>query len=396
MDSGPWAQDEAVSMSAEVTSVDLDVRRRARSVEATLRATDTLLESTFAELAESLRSTHLGSGTDAAANPLGNDRGHDPGPLGVDLVGELAHRARHHGKRLRPVLAHWGWAVAGGRAGTHPHLVRVAAALELLHLFALIQDDVMDRSSSRRGLPTLHVVAAQRHRDRGGLGDDTLFGDSVATLVSDLALSEATLLVAPTSAAVRGAWRLMAVELVEGQLLDVTHTAGRRRDLATSVRIARFKSGRYTITRPLQLGALVGGADPVLVQRLVAWGDIVGDAFAVRDDVLGIWGDPARTGKPAGDDLRSGKPTALLTWAAELLPERARPLLDACDAGALDDAGVDALQEAMVAAGVRERAERTVADLAERAHRALDDLDIAPEADAALRNLADAVAWRSA
>jgi geranylgeranyl diphosphate synthase type I len=294
------------------------------------------------------------------------------------------------------VLAHWGWAVAGGPPDTHAQLVRVAAALELLHLFALIQDDVMDRSASRRGLPTLHVVAAERHRDERGLGDAALFGDSVATLVSDLALSEASLLVADTAPAVRASWRLMAVELVEGQLLDVTHTAGRRRDLPTSLRIARFKSGRYTITRPLQLGALVAGADPQLVRRLVTWGDLVGDAFAVRDDVLGVWGDPARTGKPAGDDLRSGKPTVLLTWAEELLPPEARPLLVACDAGALDDAGVDALQRAMVDAGVRERAEQTIADLVGRAHRALDDLDVDPEAHLALRELADAVAWRSA
>ena len=383
-------------MSAEVTSVDLDARRRARSVDGTLRDADTLLDTVFRELSDALRLAAEGTGDGRSADPWRDLPGHDPGPLGVDLVGELADRARNHGKRLRPVLAHWGWAVAGGRGDTHAQLVRLAAALELLHLFALIQDDVMDRSDSRRGLPTLHVVAARRHREEHGLGDDALFGDSVATLVSDLALSEASLLVAASAPAVRAAWRVMAVELVEGQLLDVTHTAGRRRDLPTSRRIARFKSGRYTITRPLQLGALVGGGDPALVRGLVAWGDLVGDAFAVRDDVLGIWGDPARTGKPAGDDLRSGKPTALLTWAGQLLPAGARPLLEACDAGTLDDAGVQALQEAMVDAGVRDRAEGVVADLVQRAARALDDLDVDPESDAALRDLADAVAWRSA
>lgn len=390
-------------MSAEMTSIDVGTRRvgprgfDARAVgtrqlatplEATLAEADSLLETTFLELSEAL--------DQAAADNAPGDGCPDPGPLGVDLVGELAQRSRNHGKRLRPTLAHWGWVVGGGAPETHRHVVQVAAALELLHLFALIQDDVMDRSDSRRGQPTLHVVASQRHRDERGLGDDTLFGDSVATLVSDLALSEASLLVAPTPATVRAAWRLMAVELVEGQLLDVTHTAGRRRDHATSRRIARFKSGRYTITRPLQLGALVGGADPDLVRRLVAWGDLVGDAFAVRDDVLGVWGDPARTGKPAGDDLRSGKPTVLLTWADELLPQRDRPLLAACDAGTLDDTGVDALQRAMVDAGVRERAEQAIHDLTSRAHRTLDDLAVEPHADAALRRLADTIAWRSA
>ena len=376
-------------MSADATSVDLATRLPVATVDDTLAGADVLLDTTFRELSDALLSA-------ASDNPPDDPRGPDPGPLGVDLVGELAERARNHGKRLRPMLAHWGWAVGGGSADDHADVVRVAAALELLHLFALIQDDVMDRSDSRRGRPTLHVVAAERHRVQRGLGDHDLFGDSVATLVSDLALSEASLLVAPTPVTVRAAWRLMAVELVEGQLLDVTHTAGRRRDLATSLRIARFKSGRYTITRPLQLGALVGGAEPALVRSLVRWGDLVGDAFAVRDDVLGVWGDPARTGKPAGDDLRSGKPTALLTWAAELLPPRARPLLAACDAGTLDDDGVDALQRAMVDAGVRDRAEDTVSGLVARAHRELDALGVEPQADAALRDLADAIAWRSA
>ncbi len=375
-------------MSAEVTTRDLDAQRRSRPVDTMLAQADALLETTFVELSDALVSAAAEGGPDAGA-------GAENGPLAVDLVGELAERSRNHGKRLRPVLAHWGWVVGGEDESTHDDIARVAAALELLHLFALIQDDVMDRSASRRGRTTLHVSAAARHRAANGLGDPVLFGDSVATLVSDLALSEASLLVAPTSREVRAAWRLMAVELVEGQLLDLTHTAGRRRDLQTSLRIARFKSGRYTISRPVQLGALVGGAAPDLVRGLVGWGDLVGDAFAVRDDVLGVWGDPVRTGKPAGDDLRSGKPTALLSWASELLPDRARPLLAACDAGSLDDAGVDALQRAMLAAGVLERAEQTIAELVLRSHRALDALDVDAEADHALRELAETIAWRA-
>ena len=375
-------------MGAEVTSADLGARRRSGPVDAMLAAADALLETTFVELTEGLARAAAEGSSDAVG-------GADGGPLAVDLVGELAERSRHHGKRLRPVLAHWGWVVGGGGEDTHDDIARVAAALELLHLFALIQDDVMDRSDSRRGRTTLHVSSAERHRTAAGLGDPALFGDSVATLVSDLALSEASLLVAPCAPDVRAAWRLMAVELVEGQLLDVTHTAGRRRDIGTSRRIARFKSSRYTITRPVQLGALVGGADPDLVKGLIGWGDLVGDAFAVRDDLLGVWGDPARTGKPAGDDLRSGKPTVLLAWAAELLPDDARPLLAACDAGTLDDAGVDALQRAMVEAGVVERAERTITELVERSHRALDELEVDPRADTALRELAETIAWRA-
>ncbi|MBR7743992.1 polyprenyl synthetase family protein [Phycicoccus sp. BSK3Z-2] len=317
-----------------------------------------------------------------------------PGPLVVDLVDELRERVHHPGKRLRPLVAHLGWSAAGGDDATRGRLVEVAAALELLHLFALIQDDVMDRSAARRGRPTLHVVGAERHRERGGLGDPELFGDSVATLVSDLALSEATLLAATGGPRVARTWRLMAAELVEGQLLDVSHTAGRGRDLTTSMRIARAKSSRYTIGRPLQLGALVAGADDDLVARLLSWGDLVGDAFAVRDDVLGVWGDPTLTGKPAGDDLRSGKPTALLVWAAEMLPDSERFLLERCDAGRLDDLDVARLQRAMEEAGVYRRAEALLRDLLEQADEVLADLDPDERTAASLRGLAETVAWR--
>jgi len=369
-------------MSAGVSSSDIDARRHQAHVEHTLAAVDDLLDATLGELCDALVEA-------------GCSRDGSPGPLEVDLIGELGERVANHGKRIRPRLAHWGWALGGAYPHTRDDLVRVAAALELLHLFALVQDDVMDRSETRRGRAALHAVAADRHREADGLGDPVLFGDSVAVLVADLALSEASLLVAPTAPEVRAVWRLMTVELVDGQLLDVTHTAGRRRDLTTSRRIARFKSGRYTITRPLQLGALVAGASREDVQRLVAWGDLVGDAFAVRDDLLGVWGDPEVTGKPAGDDLLAGKPTVLLTWAHEMLPDAARPLLDACDAGTLDADSVAALQDAMEAAGVRERAEAEVARLADEALDTLEYLGADYAAELALRGLVESIAWRA-
>ncbi|MBM6398801.1 polyprenyl synthetase family protein [Phycicoccus sonneratiae] len=368
--------------STEPSTVSLAVLRDDPDARPLLDEVDALLEDVIGQL----RGILLEVG----------DPSSGPGrPLAVDLVGELAERVRHHGKRLRPLFARWGWSLAGGDHATRPALVEVAAALELLQLFALVQDDVMDRSAERRGRPTLHVVTAARHRAHGGLGDADLYGDSVAVLVADLALSEATLLASRGEARVARAWRVMATELVEGQLLDVTHTAGRGRDLETSRRIARLKSGRYTITRPLQLGALVAGADTDLVTRLGAWGDLVGDAFALRDDVLGVWGDPHVTGKPAGDDLLAGKPTVLLVWAEEMLPAADRPLLEACDAGRVDDGAVAALRDAMEAAGVRRRAEDELADLVDRSHAALDDLGLDPSAREALAGLAEAVAWRS-
>ncbi|QKE83324.1 polyprenyl synthetase family protein [Arthrobacter sp. NEB 688] len=366
------------------TTGTLDVLRRDPETELLLADVDDLLEQVLEELGSILREV----GGDLVTSTAG--------PLAVDLVDELAQRLRHPGKRLRPLLTGWGWAVAGGPSDTREELVRVAAALELLQLFALVQDDVMDRSDERRGRPALHLVATERHVAEEGLGDAELFGDSVAVLVADLALSEATLLASAGTRRVARAWRVMATELVEGQLLDVTHTAGRGRDLTVSRRIGRLKSGRYTITRPLELGALVAGADPEVVASLVAWGDLVGDAFALRDDLLGVWGDPGLTGKPAGDDLRCGKPTVLLVWAAEMLPERHRHLLEACDSGTLDDDGVLALRRAMRSCGVRERAEAAIADLVERSHAAVERIDTDDETRAALRELAHAIGWRSA
>jgi geranylgeranyl diphosphate synthase type I len=242
----------------------------------------------------------------------------------------------------------------------------------------------------------MHVVATRLHRQADGLGDAGLFGDSVAVLLGDLALSEATLLVADAAPAVQALWRRMTVELVQGQLLDVTQAASRQRQMAAARRIARLKSGRYTITRPLQLGALTAGASASLVGLLERYGDLLGEAFAVRDDILGVWGDPTRTGKPAGDDLRSAKPTVLLALAHRRIPDRDRPLLERCDAGLLDDAGIDALQQALVDCGVREIAERLVRSLVAQASELLYALPIHPAAIPGLQRFADAIAWREA
>ncbi|MGV1009400.1 MAG: polyprenyl synthetase family protein [Dermatophilaceae bacterium] len=355
------------------------------SPHSTLEATDLLLGAVFDELRQWDEEVSLDG---------------IPGPskaLRIDLVDELAARTANHGKRIRPVVAHWGWVAAGGpESGSHDELVHLAAAMELLHLFALVQDDVMDRSDERRGAPTMHVAASRRHRQADGLGDAGLFGDSVAILLGDLALSEATLLVADAAPAVQALWRRMTVELVQGQLLDVTQAASRQRDMAAARRIARLKSGRYTITRPLQLGALTAGGSASLVALLERYGDLLGEAFAVRDDILGVWGDPARTGKPAGDDLRSAKPTVLLALAHRRIRDADRPLLRRCDAGELHDDDVDELQRALVDCGVREIAERLVRSLAAQATDLLHTLPIRQGAVAGLQRMADAIAWRDA
>ena len=352
----------------------------------TFGAIDAVLEHTFAEMTVLLREA-------GARDPHGEPT---TAGLGVDAVRELAERSANHGKRVRPLLAHWGWVVAGGPGtGSEDALARLGAALELLHLFALIQDDVMDRSDTRRGRPTLHVVASAAHERHGGLGDPVHFGDSIATLVGDLALSEATLLGLGSSPAVARIWRLMTLELVEGQLLDITHAADRSHDHATARRISRLKTGRYTVTRPLQLGALVAGASREVLDPLTEWGDLIGDAFGLRDDIIGVWGDPAVTGKPAGDDLLAGKPTALLVWAETLLPGHHQPLLRRCTAGDLRPDEVTELAEAMRADGVLDRAEEEIDGLVRAAHAAAARLPADPSVHAQLDGLAQSIAWRS-
>lgn len=359
---------------------------RATDPSETFSAVDVVLERTFAEMRELL--------CEAGARDAFSDQ--VEAGLGVDAVRELAERSANHGKRVRPLLAHWGWVVGGGPdTDTAGALARLGAALELLHLFALIQDDVMDRSDTRRGRPTLHVTAAAAHERHLGLGDPVHFGDSVATLVGDLALSEATLLGLGAGPAVARTWRLMTLELVEGQLLDITHAADRSHDHLTARRISRLKTGRYTVTRPLQLGALVAGAGADVLDPLTEWGDLVGDAFGLRDDIIGVWGDPAVTGKPAGDDLLAGKPTALLVWAETMLPEQHRPLLRRCTAGDLRPDEVCELAEAMRTDGVLARAEEEIDGLVRAAHTAIAHLPAAPEVHAQLDAVAQSIAWRS-
>lgn len=303
------------------------------------------------------------------------------------------------GKRLRPLMCHWGWVSAHGPgealdAVGHEEMVRAAAALELLHLFALVHDDVMDRGDSRRGRTTPHVEAAKAHADRGALGDSVLFGDSVAILLGDLALSEASVLIGGASAPLQILWREMLRELVHGQLLDITAAAARRRDLAHARRVARLKSGAYTIQRPLLIGAHAADPDPQVITALTAYGEHLGEAFALRDDMLGVWGDPAATGKPVGDDLLASKATVLLAEARRLLPpELSERYLGAHSQITVDD--VPVLQQLMVDAGVREQVERRIAHELDAALAQLDAADLHPEGVRNLTALAHATAWRN-
>ncbi len=296
------------------------------------------------------------------------------------------------GKRLRPSFCFWG-AVGGGADPTDPRLRDAGAALELLHAFALIHDDVMDGSDSRRGAPSAHRVFEEHHR-RGGLrGESRRYGEGLAILAGDLAFVYADTLLEAGPPLARDVWHQLRIELTMGQWIDVIGAAQRDRSPARARWVASYKSGRYTVERPLQLGAALAGR-PDLFGPFSAFGRPLGEAFQLRDDLLGAVGDPSRTGKPVGDDLRDGKPTLLLALATERASAADRRLLDRAGAADLTDEELRALQSTIVGSGAVDTVECEIATLVEQAAAALDRCALAPPAHDALLRLCRLVAWR--
>ena len=297
------------------------------------------------------------------------------------------------GKRLRPAFCHWAFVGAGGKPDD-ASTVDAGAAFELLHAFALMHDDVMDGSPTRRGTRTIHVEFADRHERDGWRGEARRFGEGVAILVGDLAAVYADRLMLDAPAAARRVWHELEIELEVGQYLDVLGTARGGTDLATARRIARYKSGKYTIERPLHLGAALAGRLDELAGPLSAFGDPLGEAFQLRDDILGTFGDSARTGKPVGDDLREGKPTPLLAIATDRSTGTDADLLARVGSLDLGDDEVVALQQLLVSTGAVEQIERSIHDLTDQAVAAIESLALAADAVPALVALAYYVADR--
>jgi geranylgeranyl diphosphate synthase type I len=297
------------------------------------------------------------------------------------------------GKRLRPAFCHWAFVGAGGDPDD-PAVVDAGAALELLHAFALVHDDVMDGSPLRRGRTTVHLDFAGRHRMAGWRGEARRFGEGVAILVGDVAFVYADLLLAGASGAVLEVFNELRLELNVGQYLDMLGTAQGRSDPATARRIACYKSGKYTVERPLHLGAALAGRLDELAGPLSAYGLPLGLAFQLRDDLLGVFGDSQVTGKPVGDDLREGKPTPLLALASARAGEEAAALLARVGAADLGDDEIAALQALLVETGAREESERQIEALVAEAVAVLDAAPITKEAGRALAELAGYVGRR--
>ena len=289
------------------------------------------------------------------------------------------------GKALRPRFCYWGHAIA--REDVSPPLLQAAAALELLHAFALIHDDLMDDSDTRRGRPALHREAGEQHRRHGWAGNPDGYGRAAALLVGDLAFAVASRLAAALPAPAPRVWRQLVDELVLGQFLDLAGAARQDRSAEMARTTALLKSGRYTVTGPLRLGAALAGLAE-LPPGLSRYGDLVGEAFQLRDDLLGVFGDPRRTGKPVGEDLASGKPTQLLAYAADMLPPRGQALLALAGTPALTRADVGELTGELTRCGARDLVERQVGRNVDIACALVDRACLPPRVAAALRSLA--------
>jgi geranylgeranyl diphosphate synthase type I len=319
----------------------------------------------------------------------------------VDVITDLLQG----GKRLRAAFCYWGWRGADGPDCAQ--IVEAAGALELFQAAALLHDDVMDDSDTRRGRPAAHRRMASLHRGNGWTGDGERFGVAAAILTGDLCLAWSDEMLnrsglAP-SALNRGReiFDLMRTQLMGGQYLDVLEQVLTEADGGGTTerarRVIRFKSAKYSIEHPLLLGGALAGAPRDLLNAYSAFGLPLGEAFQLRDDVLGVFGDPTETGKPAGDDLREGKRTVLVAEALRTAsPSQAAQVRRRLGDPRLDAEGVAVLREIIVETGALDAVERLVEQLVEEACAALAKADVADPAREVLGQLVDAATARQA
>ncbi len=327
------------------------------------------------------------------------------------------------GKRLRPAFCYWGWRGAGGE--DCPEIHAAAAALELLHASALVHDDVMDASDTRRGQPSVHRRFAATHAAGSWRGSAEAFGSGTAILVGDLLLTWSDQLFHASglmpAALARGQQVLdaMRAEVISGQYLDLLGQAAGDGTVSSALRVVRYKSAKYTIERPLHLGAALaaqprdtqppdtqppgtvgpaGAASPngPVTAAYTRYGIPLGVAFQLRDDVLGVFGDPAQTGKPASDDLREGKRTVLVAIARERASPAQRELLDRrLGNPLLDEDGAEQIRSILTSTGAVGECERMIDSGVAEALSALGDAPITSQAKGALAELAVTATARS-
>ncbi|MEX2291929.1 MAG: polyprenyl synthetase family protein [Mycobacteriales bacterium] len=304
------------------------------------------------------------------------------------------------GKRLRPAFCYWGYRGAGGPDADA--IVEAAAALELFQACALIHDDVMDGSDTRRGKPAVHRRFASMHRSEGWAGDPEMFGTGAAILLGDLCLSWSDQMLGSSGLPVerlvagREVYDEMRTELMGGQYLDLLEQARGGGSVERALRVARYKSAKYTIEKPLHLGAALANADRELLEGYSGYGLPLGEAFQLRDDVLGVFGDPTVTGKPAGDDLREGKRTALVAMALEAAgPAQTAAVRRHLGDPHLSDEGLAQLRSVIEDTGALSRVEALIDQRTDQALTALQAAPMDEQARGVLRCLAAAATCRS-
>ena len=324
-------------------------------------------------------------------------------PLGEDaarLVAEARTSVRG-GKRFRAAFCWWGYRAIRPDVPDEDALARACAALELLHASALVHDDYMDASDTRRGRPAAHRAFEAEHRAAGWRGRADQYGAAAAILLGDLLLSWSEELLRrcglPATSVVPAleVFDLCRTEVIAGQFLDVSVQARAHADVDTAMTVLRYKSAKYSIERPLHVGAALAGATPAQLEEISRFGLPLGEAFQLRDDLLGVYGDPVTTGKPAGDDLVEGKRTVLVALALDGADREAAARLDAALGTPLDEAAVADLRDVIDRSGAHAQVEEVIEALAERAVAALDTPTVDDAARGVLRELAAAATQRT-
>jgi geranylgeranyl diphosphate synthase, type I len=311
---------------------------------------------------------------------------------GVEVAGEILLNFVAGGKCLRSTYMYLGW--LAGSADSDEALF-ASAGLELLHAFALLQDDVMDAAASRRGRPSAHIQFSQWHLNRKLSGPAERFGESAAILLGDLCLIWAEQMLRESGLEYRSLQRAwprydaMRTELALGQFADLASDVRDLPSMDMVLEIARRKSGNYTVRRPLEIGAAMSGCSDRTVSGLGRYGEAVGEAFQLRDDLLGVFGAAAVTGKPDGQDLIEHKATSVVIAAHQLSdPPTRRQLTELMNTGELDGAAIERWRTLIVTTGAVEWIENTISDRVSAALDELDQLRIADPVRAALTNMA--------
>jgi geranylgeranyl diphosphate synthase type I len=304
------------------------------------------------------------------------------------------------GKRFRAAFCWWGHLAVAPPLDPMA-LAKACSSLELLHASALVHDDYMDASDTRRGRPATHKAFEELHRANGWSSSSAQYGAAAAILLGDLLLSWADEMLRTSglpSDRVLEALRyfdLTRSEVVLGQFLDVSAQARGTTDVETAMKVVRYKSAKYSIERPLHVGAALAGASSEVIGQLTRFGLPLGEAFQLRDDLLGVFGDPEVTGKPAGDDLTEGKRTVLIALAIDGLDQASAQILDRSLGTNLDEDEVARLRALIEKSGAREQVEQVIDQLTQTALTALEQADITEVSRVALRSLAEQATQRS-